>query len=397
MRRGRATLSPACPVSYAVVREWNAAPLGSFVFSSRYRNANLAIRLRSDPIRMRTIVHSSAAIALLLCAGCSRSVSQPAVHQEPVRFSSGDATLAGTLFLPNKPGKHPAVVLFHGSGPQPRDSDRADWFAACGIAALTYDKRGVGQSTGDFRTIPFQDLVEDGLSGIAFLKARSDIDAKHIGVWGISQGGWLGPLAASRSSDVAFVISVSGPGVTPGEQMVFYYASELRMQGLPDKDVEEASALRRQVWNYLATSAGYEQTKSEVQRSKAKGWYAAVRAQRDDLFGSFERAKTERNNNWFKTEMNYDPVATLRKLKAPVLFLFGADDRLVPVPKSAEIIRQTLTDSGHRDFTIKIFPAADHGLYLSDATGSIRLAPGYEETMKEWVLKRVRPRASGRL
>jgi pimeloyl-ACP methyl ester carboxylesterase len=260
-----------------------------------------------------------------------------------------------------------------------------------GTAALAYDKRGVGQSTGDFRKIPFQDLVNDGLAGIAFLKARSDIDVTRIGVWGLSQGGWLGPLAASRSSDVAFVISVSGPGVTPGEQMVFYYANELRTQGLSETDVEEASALRRQVWNYLATGAGYEQTKSEVQRSKSKGWYAALHAQGDDLFGSFEHAKAERNENWFKTEMNYDPVATLRKLKVPALFLFGGDDRLVPVPKSAEIIRQTLTKSGHRDFTIKILPSADHGLYLRDATGSTRLAPGYEETMKEWLLKRVRP------
>ena len=340
---------------------------------------------------MTTTGYSSAAIALLLCAGCSSSVSQPTVHQEPVKFSSGDAILAGTLFLPNKPGRYPAVVLFHGSGPQSRDSARAEWFAGLGIAALAYDKRGVGQSTGDFRKIPFQDLVEDGLAGIAFLKTRSDIDVTRIGVWGLSQGGWLGPLAASRSSDVAFMISVSGPGVTPGQQMVFYYANELRSQGLSDTDVEEVSALRRRVWKYLATGAGYEQIKSEVQRSKSKGWYAALHAQGDDLFGSFERAKAERNNNWFKTEINYDPVATLRKLKAPALFLFGGDDRLVPVHKSAEIIRQTLTASGHGDFTIKIFPGADHGLFVCDATGSLRLAPGYEETMKEWVLKRVRP------
>jgi uncharacterized protein len=338
-------------------------------------------------------MYSTGTIALLLCAGCSRSLSQTSVHSEPVKFASGDATLAGTLFLPAKPGKHPAVVLFHGSGPQERDSERADWFAGWGIAALAYDKRGVGQSTGDFQRIPFPYLVEDGLAGIAFLKARSDIDARHIGVWGLSQGGWLGPLAASRSNDVAFVIAVSGPGVTPGEQMIFYYANELRDKGLSDGDVEEASALRRLIWNYLATGAGYEQAKSEVERAKAKRWYAALRAQHDNPIGSFERAQAERSNNWFKTEMNYDPVATLRKLKVPALFLFGADDQLVPASKSAEIIRQTLTENGHHDFTIKIFPGADHGLYVHDAAGSMRLAPGYEETMRDWVLKRLRPKA----
>ena len=162
---------------------------------------------------------------------------------------------------------------------------------------------------------------------------------------------------------------------------------------MSDRDVDEASALRRLVWNYLATGAGYEKTKSEIERAKVKHWYPALHGQQDHLIGSFERAKTERSNNWFKTEMNYDPIATLRKLKVPALFLFGADDQLVPASKSAEIIRQTLTVSGHHDFTMKIFPGADHGLYVHDAAGPMRLAPGYEETMRDWVLKRVRPKA----
>lgn len=337
---------------------------------------------------MNAPVHYTVAASLVLWTGCARSPAQPAVHTEEVRFSSGAVKLAGTLFLPGKSGKHPAVVLFHGSGPQARDSARARWFAELGLAALAYDKRGVGESTGDFRKVPFQDLVEDGLSAIAFLKTRSDIDSRRIGVWGLSQGGWLGPLAASKSSDVAFVIAVSGPGVSPGEQMIFYYASELRNAGFVDADVAEASTLRRLVWNYLASGSGFEEARTALDRAKTKRWYAEVRGQQDDLIGSF--AQPPRSSNWYETEMNYDPVATLRKLKVPALFLFGADDQLVPAAKSAEIIRQTLTESGHRDFTIKIFPGADHGIYVRDATGSMRLASGYEETMKQWVRMRLR-------
>jgi uncharacterized protein len=340
---------------------------------------------------MRATVYFTAVIAFGVCGGCSHSVSQTAVQQESVKFSSGDATLAGTLFLPGTPGKHPAVVLFHGSGPQARDSVRAEWFAGWGVAALAYDKRGVGESTGDFRTIPFQDLVEDGLAGINFLKSRTDIDAQHIGVWGLSQGGWLGPLAAARSRDVAFVIAVSGPGVSPGEQMVFYYANELRAMGFSERETEEASVLRRQVWNYLATGLGYDAAKSAIQRAKAKRWYASLSAQRDHLIASFDDAEVARNEDWYKVEMNYDPVAALRKLRVPALFLFGSDDELVPVSESVEIIRRTLTAIRHTDFTIKIFPGADHGVYVRTATGSMRLAPGYEATMKEWVLKRLHP------
>lgn len=179
-----------------------------------------------------------------------------AATEEAVHFASGKITLAGTLVLPAGSGQHPAVVLFHGSGPQERDIFTARWFAEQGIAALAYDKRGVGESTGDFRAVPFMELCDDGLAAIEFLKSQKEIDAKHIGVWGLSQGGWLGPLAASRSADVSFVIAVSGPGVSPGEQMIVYYANELRSQGVEETDVREASALRRDVWNYLSNSAG---------------------------------------------------------------------------------------------------------------------------------------------
>lgn len=160
-----------------------------------------------------------------------RNSSAPApgeVREQPVQFRNGRVTLAGTLFLPAAAGPHPAVLLFHGSGAEARNNGMALWFAEQGFAALTYDKRGVGASTGDYTAVPFMDLCGDGLAGIAWLKSRADIRTKQTGVWGLSQGGWLGPLAAARSKDVAFVIAVSGPGVSPGEQMIFYYASELR-------------------------------------------------------------------------------------------------------------------------------------------------------------------------
>jgi dienelactone hydrolase len=78
----------------------------------------------------------------------------------------------------------------------------------------------VGESTDDFQAGLFMDLCDDGLSAVAYLKSRKEIDPRHIGVWGMSQGGRLGPLAASHSADISFVIAVSGPGVSPGEQML---------------------------------------------------------------------------------------------------------------------------------------------------------------------------------
>src|SRR5258708_982909 len=138
------------------------------------------------------------AAGCLACGYSSRAANLD-IHEEQVRFRNGSITLAGTLFLPGGKNPHAAAVIFHGSGPQRRNTFMGRWFAEQGLACLTYDKRGVGESTGDFRSVVFTTLVDDGLAAVSFLKARADIDAHRIGVWGLSQGGWLGPLGAAQS------------------------------------------------------------------------------------------------------------------------------------------------------------------------------------------------------
>ncbi|HUJ41316.1 MAG TPA: alpha/beta hydrolase [Candidatus Acidoferrales bacterium] len=341
----------------------------------------------------------TAALGILttLCApGCANKAEAPAQtrgpREEAVHFANGEVTLAGTLVLPAgaSPGrKVPAVVLYHGSGPQERDLFTARWFAGEGIAALAYDKRGVGESTGNFKKVPFLELCGDGLAGIEYLKMRAEVDVRRIGVWGLSQGGWLGPLAASRSGEVAWVIAVSGPGVSPGEQMIFYYAEELRAEGMKEKDVEEVSALRRQVWTYAETGIGYASARTAMEAARAKPWYHAAKAQADDLFGPLltpeEQAKPgAMGYRWFRQEAIYDPVPALRALHVPALFLFGEEDRLVPVEVSVKVIRK-VEEEEKKDFTIRVFPGADHAMYLR-AGG---LSPEYLKAMAEWLKARV--------
>lgn len=309
--------------------------------------------------------------------------------EETVHFASDDITLAGTLVLPEGPQPHPAVVLFHGSGPQKRDLFTARWFAAEGIAALAYDKRGVGESGGDFRKVPFMELCDDGLGAIQYLKSRKEIDAKRIGVWGLSQGGWLGPLAGSRSADVAFVIAVSGPGVSPGEQMIFYYANELREQGMEEGDVRAANTVRRDIWSYMSSGLGYGKTKAELDGARTKRWYSQARVQQDDSFGALptpaELSKpVGRSAIWFKQEAVYDPVPALRALRVPALFLFGDHDELIPVDESL-VIHRVLAEDKQHDFTIRVFPHVDHEMRLvtSEATGA--LDPQYLKTMRDWL------------
>lgn len=319
-----------------------------------------------------------------------RSSEQHGIHEEAVRFASGKITLAGTLVLPEGTQKYPAVVLFHGSGPQKRDLSTARWFAGQGLAALAYDKRGVGESDGDFRAVPFMELCDDGLAGIDYLKSRSEIDAKRIGVWGLSQGGWLGPLAASRSREVAFVIAVSGPGVSPGEQMIVYYANELRDRGVSESDVREASAVRRDIWNYMSTGRDYEKVRGELEKARTKSWFDQARAQQDDSFGALPTPDqlgkpVGRSLIWFKHEAIYDPVPALRALRVPALFLFGDKDRLIPVEESVAVIKRVQAEHRYGDFTIRELPNDDHGMYLVSSYGNGAIDPEYLKTMREWL------------
>jgi dipeptidyl aminopeptidase/acylaminoacyl peptidase len=144
------------------------------------------LRLSSER-RSRGVLTRIVLFVVLPAVACTQRglVERPSekrgTSEETVHFASGDITLAGTLVLPEGSQPHPAVILFHGSGPQKRDLFTARWFAAEGIAALAYDKRGVGESGGDFRKVPFMELCDDGLGAIKYLKSRKEIDAKHIG------------------------------------------------------------------------------------------------------------------------------------------------------------------------------------------------------------------------
>ena len=78
------------------------------------------------------------------------------------------------------------------------------------------------------------------LAGLNFLKTRKEIQAEKIGLWGISQGGWIVPLAAAQSKDVAFAILVSAAGVTPAEQTLMSTEAEMHVQDLPEEQIKQA-------------------------------------------------------------------------------------------------------------------------------------------------------------
>ena len=171
----------------------------------------------------------------------------PDFREEEVRFPSGSLSLAGTLVQPLGAGAHPALVLVQGSAwntrTEPRYRSQAIFFARHGFAALTYDKRP------GFENATFGDLADDAAAAVRYLKTRRDVDARHLGLAGYSQGGWLAPLAASRVDGVAFLVLHVAPAVSVEEQELQRIRHGMAADGFSEEDVARAAAYTRKVFD----------------------------------------------------------------------------------------------------------------------------------------------------
>ncbi|MFT7288292.1 MAG: alpha/beta superfamily hydrolase [Halieaceae bacterium] len=142
----------------------------------------------------------------------------PAVAEVRTAIDGPAGRLGASLIVSEGGSPFPGVVFLHGSGPQTRDANRWATFALAelGVASVIYDKRGVGESEGNFVGASLEDLARDGIAAAEFLRAQPGVSI--VGFAGHSQGGWIGPLAGSLWSPTAFVISSSGPAVAPSRE-----------------------------------------------------------------------------------------------------------------------------------------------------------------------------------
>jgi dienelactone hydrolase len=295
-------------------------------------------------------------------------------REEEVSFDGRGARLSGSLYLPTGKGPHPALVVVHGSGPQIRFDtwQMVDRFARAGIACLAYDKRGAGKSTGDWHEAGFDVLADDVLAAVELLRSRPEIRRDQIGLWGVSQAGWVIPVAASKSDHVTFCIPVSGGAVSPAEQELWRRAEYLKYFACGPMLVE---AMRRGV------AMHYQ-------------WEELFKGGRFPIPPIFEVEPLD---------MYHDAPSVIRRVHQPVLAIFGELDRLTPPKESAAIWARELEAGENRDYSVRIFPRATHGLFETDGTGvpfeimpEARLVSGYVKTMIDWINDHAKGRAASR-
>lgn len=318
---------------------------------------------------------------------------------EEVTYQNAKAgfTLAGTLTMPRTGAPFPAVILITGSGAQDRDETifghrpfllLADYLTRRGIAVLRVDDRGVGGSQGDVSQATSEDFAQDVLAGVAYLQTRKEIDPQRIGLAGHSEGGIIAPMAATQSSDVAFIVLLAGTGV-PGDAIIEkQIANMLKNTGADQAAIDTALQNRRRVSEIIKNETDPNRAKEklrQIARESAAASGAPQKQTSEPADAATEAQVQTATSKWFRFFITHDPKTVLRKVKCPVLAINGALDKQVLPQDNLPAIEQALREGGNTRFAIKELPGLNH-LFQTAQTGNEDEYAKIEETMSPLAL-----------
>ncbi|NMB80743.1 MAG: alpha/beta hydrolase [Ignavibacteria bacterium] len=321
-------------------------------------------------------------------------------NEEEVVFENKSAgiKLAGTLTYPKQGSNFAAVVMVTGSGAQDRDETIfnhkpflviADYLSRNGIAVLRYDDRGVGKSTGNFAAATSADFATDALAAVEYLKTRSEVNHKKIGIMGHSEGGMIAPMAASSSDDVAFIILLAGPGMKGSDLLALQTELILKANGTPpdkiDESVKTNTAAYKIVVEQSDSALAYkelemlfdEQIANLTEEEKKSPEYS-----RDN----FKRTASTLLSPWFRFFLKFDPKEYLENIHIPVLALNGEKDLQVPPKENLSLIEEALKIAGNKNFKTVELPGLNH-LFQNSKTGSPNEYGIIEETFSPAALE----------
>jgi len=304
---------------------------------------------------------------------------------EEVIFTNETVQLVGTLYKPDTQTTYPALVVLHaangGTRQFPFYQHLVTHLPACGIAVLLFDRRGSGHSNGDFETASFETLAEDGNTAVNYLRTRNDINKNQIGLYGISQGGWIAPLVVGLRSDIAFLIIVSGCGVSPAKQMDYGATYTLRQQGFTENTVAKAIALRNRVNEYYRGHISREVISAELDSAQFESWF-----QEAYINSSKDLPEDVTKSKWWQ-ELDYDPLLIWKQIQPPTLFLFAEDDQWVPVTESISKLKKATAHL--KDLAIIEIKGTDHLMFKTGEKKAEIISEEYVETMVAWLMKRI--------
>ena len=317
----------------------------------------------------------------------SRTTGAVPVVEDRHLIQDGLGTFGFSVWHPSGATHEPLIVLLEGADNSTRDMGfLIPYFVSHGMAVLTFDQRGTGLSTGNWRYLGPADKAQDVVAALRSLAGDRTIDFKSVGVWGPSNGGWVAPIVAQRYP-LAFMILKSTDSESIADNVLFEVRQELEKgHRFSAHQVHAAMAFERSMLEALATNSGWPRAKEDLRKAESEPWFALTRVPAD-----FPIPPPPQVLAAYRAVLIYNPEPLLEHTTVPTLALFGSLDREINVAASEQGYRADFATSGMKDFTVRVFPGADHLLvysetgYERDELKPARFASGYPETMIHWL------------
>ncbi len=297
---------------------------------------------------------------------------------EKVSFSHDDVLISGTLYSPKEEGEYPAMIVMPGGGNNVtalRDvpvylGKRA---AVCGIVTLIYDKRGTGNSEGNYNESDFNDFLDDASSGVRLLSALKYVDKSKIGAVGFSQGARLVANLAVRNQSISFIAGVSGPIYPVGLTRYYAFKNSLENSQIDDSLVTQVLPYWEQHFKLLEAQNTADLVAFDNSIDSASG-----KLPRNLLPPEYS------DIGWMPiyNSMGIDFISELKNLHVPWLSIYGENDRIVSVNESIQNIKEQMRISGNTNYSIRVIPNSNHSLYNEEESKNYP----FEAEIIKWIL-----------
>ena len=320
-----------------------------------------------------------------------------------------DSTIAGTLTYPKEKGPHPVVLLITGSGSQDRDESLlghkpflviADHLSRNGVAVLRVDDRGIGGSDGDPQHATLETHATDVEAGVAFLKTQPEVDPKHIGLIGHSEGGILATIVASRSPDVAYFISLAGTGLPGSDIIPLQVEAMMRLDGsISDDGIKAIMAEQHKIVDLVLKDADKETITAAMRQAllvSNEHLPAEHKLSPAQIDATATQQTTAMTGAWMVSFFKTDPRVYWKKITTPALVMIGEKDFQVAAQPNIKAIKEVVGDSDR--VRLEMLPGLNH-LFQAAETGALSEYGKIEETvnpaalkmMTDWILFQTRP------
>ncbi|MGB0524474.1 MAG: alpha/beta hydrolase family protein [Flammeovirgaceae bacterium] len=307
-------------------------------------------------------------------------------NYEDFKVKNGEVELSCTITFPSGDGPFPLVVHV----PRAGEITQADAFDNHlrllpwnNVAVLRYDKRGTGESTGNLETAAFDDLANDLLAIIKHAKQNPKIVSDKIGVSGLDYASKSMFIAAAKSKEIKFVISLGSSALNMEESELLACAQRMEMDGFDAQQVNEALNYQKSMFKYFRgeiDSLAFQTLSDEAKQQK---WNTYV-----TLFDN------KKYINQWRIRHHYDPIPYLKKIEVPLLLAYGENDLIAPPKYNFPVIKKVFENSKTPHNQLIVYPNANHQFILGETRGDFQFteikgyAPGFFQKVHSWILER---------